>query len=260
VISEAPSTHTYVATGRALCALHNRLDEARSWPVHRHEEHELLWVRSGEVAVQVGQHRWALPSSQALWVPAGVAHAARADAGSTFICTYLHADVRPPHLADPGVVTVVAATPLLAALLGEFCSGPGLSLQASDHAEALVADLLRPVDTDSFAVPFPSSAPLRRIAAALWEQPADDRSVEQWARYAGLSDRTLARRWRSETGLSVQEWRSLLRLTVARRRLESGAGVAETARSVGYLSPSAFISWFRRHTGTTPGQLDRLPA
>jgi hypothetical protein len=37
---------------------------------HVHRRHQLLWTPSGVI----GDDRWVLPPTRALWIPAGVAH------------------------------------------------------------------------------------------------------------------------------------------------------------------------------------------
>ncbi len=74
----------------------------------------------------------------------------------------------------------------------------------------------------------------------------------QWGHEVGASARTLARLFLAETGLSFGDWRSRARLLAALPRLAAGEKVTTIALDLGYESPSAFISMFKRALGKTP--------
>ena len=101
-------------------------------------------------------------------------------------------------------------------------------------------------------LPLPGDSRLRRLAQELMKNPSDSRPLAAWARHVGASRRTLARRFRAETGLSFALWRQQARLLAALNRLAAGTPVTQVAFDTGYHSPSAFISMFRRTLGTTP--------
>ncbi len=95
----------------------------------------------------------------------------------------------------------------------------------------------------------------RSVSAALQRQPDDRRTLAEWARAAGASERTLARLFSRETGLSFRHWRQRLRLLMALTALEDGSSVTAVALESGYDSPSAFIAAFKRLFGKTPSKL-----
>ena len=84
------------------------------------------------------------------------------------------------------------------------------------------------------------------------ENPADGRSLADWARSAGASERTLARLFQRETGMTFGAWRQRLRLLLAIGRLAEGQAVTSVALDLGYESPSAFVAMFRRELGAPP--------
>jgi AraC-like DNA-binding protein len=57
--------------------------------------------------------------------------------------------------------------------------------------------------------------------------------------------------------MSLGRWRQQLRLAHALRLLAVGEPVTSVALDVGYDSPSAFVSSFRKTFGTTPGRYFR---
>ncbi|WP_315984086.1 helix-turn-helix domain-containing protein [Aliamphritea spongicola] len=68
----------------------------------------------------------------------------------------------------------------------------------------------------------------------------------------GCSERTLARRFHKETGMTFGQWRQQARLLEALSRIASGQPIASIAQDLGYSSQSAFISMFRKALGKTP--------
>ena len=90
------------------------------------------------------------------------------------------------------------------------------------------------------------------MAQALAEDPADQRTLEQWGRHVGASGRTLARSFLADTGIPFGRWRTLLRLQTALPALAAAEPVGNVARHVGYETTSAFVAAFHRETGMTP--------
>ena len=95
------------------------------------------------------------------------------------------------------------------------------------------------------------------VAAALVREPACRRTLGQWGREVGASERTLARAFQAETGVSFGRWRTQLRLQAALPTLAEGGSVASASDRAGYESPSAFVAAFRRETGMTPAEYFR---
>jgi AraC-like DNA-binding protein len=145
---------------------------------------------------------------------------------------------------------VVAASPLLAEVIG-YLSGE-LSAARRAHAEALLSDLLTAIPVTTLDVRFPGDPVAGPVARLLRDDPADQRTLADWGRAVGASERTLARAFVASTGLSFGRWRTLLRLQAALPLLAAGDAVGRVAHRVGYETPSAFTAAFRRETGVTP--------
>lgn len=239
-----------VSDGYLLSTYEFPVDEQVAWPAHRHAEHELLWCKSGMASLEADGRMWAIPPALAVWIPAGVEHAAGAAAGSTVRATYFVGDAS-SLVGMPRVVTGVALTDAARALLLHNL-GRDLDGEARLRLQRVVLDLLVPVPQESFDVRMPRSVHLRTIAMAIVADPGDRRTTEDWARWCGLGQRTLARQFLVETGETFTQWRILVRMHCAIRELSLGASVRTVARQVGYRSPSAFLAHFRDFTGQTP--------
>ena len=84
--------------------------------------------------------------------------------------------------------------------------------------------------------------------------PADSRTLDDWADYTGASKRTINRLFAQQTGMSFQSWRQQLKLQRSLELLAVGESVTRVALELGYESSSAFIAMFKRCLGTTPTQ------
>lgn len=101
-------------------------------------------------------------------------------------------------------------------------------------------------------VQMPGDQRAAEVAAGLLADPADDRTLAEWGRQVGASDRTLARAFQAGTGIAFSQWRRLARLRAALPQLAAGQAVSTVARQVGYQTPSAFVAAFRKEIGLTP--------
>jgi AraC-like DNA-binding protein/quercetin dioxygenase-like cupin family protein len=223
---------------------------------HTHADHQLVWAASGVLTVRTHESAWVLPPTRALWIPAGLRH----ETLSTGTATMRSAYVRPARCrigwTEP---TPVSASPLLAELIG-YLADRDLEASRRANAEAVLVDLLRPVAMTTIDVRMPSDDRAREVADAIAADPADGRTLAEWGRDVGASERTLARAFLADTGVSFGRWRTLVRVQTALAALANGEPVGTVARRVGYDSDSAFVQAFRRETGVTPAAYFRQGA
>ncbi|OKK13446.1 AraC family transcriptional regulator [Streptomyces sp. CB02400] len=218
------------------------------WAPHAHASHELVWVRGGTLTSRVADRVFTVSEGYGLWMPAGVVHGGRATAGAEFHDAFFAPDRTPFVFGEP---KAIAMTPLLASLLTHLAR-TDLDAAARARAESVVFDVLQPAERQ-FALQLPGDARIDAIAEALLDDPADPRSLEEWARWLGISDRTITRAFRHTTGLSFAQWRQVLRVHRALTLLSEGFDVTTVSETLGYAQPSSFIAAFRRVMGTTPG-------
>ncbi len=223
---------------------------------HTHVDHQLAWAASGVLIVRTQESAWVLPPTRALWIPAGLRHETLSAGTATMRSAY----VRPAQCSigwtEP---TPVSASPLLAELIG-YLEDPSLDGTRRANAEAVLVDTLRPVAMTTIEVRMPADDRARQVADWISAHPADGRTLAEWGRAVGASERTLARAFLADTGVSFGRWRTLLRVQAALVALADGEPVGNVARHVGYDSDSAFVQAFRRETGVTPAAYFRQGA
>jgi AraC-like DNA-binding protein len=223
---------------------------------HTHDDHQLAWAPRGVLTVVTEPSTWVLPPTRALWIPAGLRHETRASGPATMRSLYVRPDLCPIGWAEP---TPVVAGPLLVELIS-YLDRPALDPGRRTRAEAVLTDLLEPVPLATIEVRLPADERAREVAQALGDNPADKRTLGQWGRAVGASERTLARAFLAGTGVPFGRWRTLLRLQAALPALADGQPVGNVARQVGYDSTSAFVAAFRKETGLTPAAYFQAPA
>ncbi|GMA28692.1 helix-turn-helix transcriptional regulator [Arenivirga flava] len=254
VLVSRPRTPVTVPAPFAISSGSIRSDRPLEFAPHAHRLHELVWVRGGTMTVRSGRSIVTVPEGSGLWLPAGTEHSGRITAAAVLCDAQFDPARSPVALAD---VTVVEIRPVLGALLTHL-QRDDLQPPERLRAEAVVFDLIRPARR-TFVLAVPDGGRISAMVEHLLDDPADPRSGADWARELGLSERSLTRAFRAQTGLSYLQWRQTLRVQSALTLLGEGAQVQEVAEQLGYAQPSTFIAAFRRITGTTPGAFTARP-
>ena len=216
---------------------------------HSHPQHQLTWAPTGVLTMEVDNLRWVVQRSRALWVPGGVDHAVIPSSTCAMLSLYFEPGGCPLYWDVP---TVVDATGLVGPLLTYLGGLGGGDEDRRARATAVLWDLLTPMSVSTVPTILPTDPLAHRVALAIRENPADVRGLEDWGREVGASPRTLSRRFRAETGVSFETWRTFERLNAAMPLLGAGQPISRVAHAVGYKTASAFITAFRREIGTTP--------
>lgn len=223
---------------------------------HRHDDHQLIYVSSGVLAITTGHGSWVASSDRALWVPAGTWHEHRVH-GHTELHTVGFPAGRPP-LLPVGSPTVIAVDALLRELLVALTSAV-LSPPEARRIEAVVRDRVRQAPVQPVELPAGRD---RRLAEACQIAEADlrePRTLDWLARRVNTSERTLSRLFRAEFGMTYPQWRTRRRIFAAMILLSDGATVTGTAHACGWATTSAFVHTFAQAMGTTPGAFSPGP-
>jgi AraC-like DNA-binding protein len=217
---------------------------------HCHGRGQLIACAKGVLSVGTETGHWVVPSRHGIWVPPHHVHCAQPLGAFTGWSLYV---ARNACNRLPSRPCTLAINPLLweAALRSASWDLAPLNLNQARLAMVIV-DELAALPSRPLGLALPQDARLKRVARALLKDVADRRDLRQWAALAGLSTRTLSRRWLAETSLSFTAWQQHARLLVAMERLACGASVTSAAFDAGYSSVSAFIALFKRTFGVTP--------
>ena len=224
---------------------------------HAHPRAQVLYAISGIMRVEAQGASYIVPPTTALLLPTDVEHAVRMDGPVAMRELFLREDAA-ERLGQRSKVIAVSA--LLREVIVAICALP-VNWETGgrgNHLCELAIDEISQSTTLPLGLPLPDDPRLRRVMTALMKQPHDQRGLDDWALVANASSRTLARLFRSETGLSFRQWRQQARLTEALSALTLGATLGRAAKIAGFDSVSAFGFAFRAFFGLTPGEARSL--
>lgn len=243
----------YVDVPRAIVAMTQDYPHGRNTPIHLHYRSQLIYASEGVMTVNTWKGTWVVPPLRAVWVPAFTEHQTVAP-GNLSICTLFikpEADLDLPHEC-----CIVSIPPLMRELILHAVTIPLLYHLNSpeDHIMNVIIEQIKGLKIAPLDLPIPKNDRLKKIFMALSEDPSDNRTLGEWGDCVGATSRTLARLFKAETGISFRQFRQQIRILEALRRLGMNEPVTTIALDLGYESPSAFISMFKKALGKTPGQ------
>lgn len=232
--------------GHAL-ALPNRAIQRR----HSHAWAQLSYAVRGVIEVTTAAGRFMAPPLRAIWIPAGMPHGVKCSKQTEIRSLYIDANAA-PLAGDQCRVLVVGA--LLRELIRAFSTLP---IQYDEKGPdgrlaGVLLDQLACAPEAELMLPWPKDARLRALCSSLQADPDSGKTLLLFSHELGVSDKTLSRLFRQETGLSFRLWRQRFRLFSALPMLERGERVTDVALACGYQSMSAFVAAFREQMGATP--------
>jgi AraC-like DNA-binding protein/mannose-6-phosphate isomerase-like protein (cupin superfamily) len=224
---------------------------------HHHDLHQVEFALEGIAHIETADARYLVPSQQAVWIPAGLEHCTTLEGRS--VAAFFHPDM----LVDiDGRAHVLAAAPVLREMLAYATRWP-IDRSVCDETaerffEALVLLVHDWIDQE-VAMSLPTSTdPVVRAAMEYTQKHLASVTFSDVTRAVAVAERTLRRRFITETGATWQQYLHRSRLMTAALLLtQSRRGVIDVALDVGFDSSSAFSRAFRAWVGESPSQYRR---
>ena len=235
---------------------------ARSMPAdthfepHAHPWAQLAYCATGIVQVTAAQANqrmvtYIVPPSRAVWIAPGAQHHITVLEAAEFRTLYIHKSRTPKGWTGCRVIVV---SPLLRESI------QALDMPVNTTREQwlinLTLDEITHADTQALGVPLPhpltGDKRLRALCEAVMRAPSGRATLAEWALDVGASERTAARLFRDELGLSYQQWRQQAILAHALPLLTRGQSISTVAAASGYASDSAFSAMFKAAMGQSP--------
>lgn len=235
-----------------VLSLSMQVQKAGCSAAHQHPRGQLVFASQGVMRVVSGSKWWIVPPSEAVWIPPHTEHEVyfpgQVTLGNLFI------DPKYCKELTDSCIVIKVTTMLRELILKTITFGEHYAPHTSQwRLIHVMLDELKTAEASMLNLPMGHDPRLLNVMEALLSNPCDKRELEDWAKTAGASARTLARLFVKETGLTFGVWRKRLTLQTAIDRISQGHSISKIAEDLGYLSQSAFIEMFRQNLGVTPG-------
>ncbi|MDM0031897.1 helix-turn-helix transcriptional regulator [Variovorax sp. J22P271] len=223
---------------------------------HAHAKSQLIYAVHGVMMVSAGEGRWIVPPTRGIWMPAGWPHAIRCIGEVRMRSIYVRPEAA-PHLPDQSRAVGISAL-LRELILAAAEVPPDYARNSRDgRLMRLLLDELHALPVLPLHLPQPADPRLKRICSRLLAAPHDGATLADWARRLAVDAKTLQRLFARETGMTFGKWRQQARLLHGLERLATGDKVLDVALALGYDSPSAFATMFKRQFGLSPSEFFR---
>lgn len=238
---------------RQIRSFSARFSPGHSIDMHCHSWAQLVYASEGVIAVESGNACWVVPTSRAIWVPAGQPHSIKMY-GKVFLQTLYFQSL--PKATIDLQCSAYEITSLMRELIVFVCN-KGIVNSDTDEHRNLIAFLtfqvksLRPIP---LMVPMPSDPRAKRLASRVIDNPGTSLSLAQLCEESGTSLRTMQRVFSQEVGLPLSRWKNLVLMVHAIQLLASDRTITQISLELGFESLSAFIFSFRKYFGVSPGQ------
>jgi AraC-like DNA-binding protein len=241
----------YDATSRPVVVICNDFASGHVMAPHSHRRAQLVYGASGIMLVGSEQGRWVVPPDRAVWIPGGIRHELRMMSAVTTVTLWVEPD---STLALPQSCQVVAMSALMRSLLTaaidvepEYEPGGRGGLIMS-----LLLEELKLLPALPLGLQLPQHPRLAERCHAFLRKPKPHDTIEAWSEALNMSRRTFTRLFKKETGLSFAAWRQQACLFAALPRLAAHEPITRIALDLGYESPAAFTTMFKRLQGVPP--------
>ncbi|MGM3161028.1 helix-turn-helix domain-containing protein [Dickeya undicola] len=222
---------------------------------HQHTQGQFVLVRQGILYGHTAFRNWLIKPGMAVWIPPNVVHWGHALHRVDLTVLYVAPHLCPCPSDD---IKLLDASAFIVGLC-ERLAFPHVAL--SDERRARILQLLfEEIDempTSNLSLPLPGDHRLKKITDCLIATPALRRSLSEWGKLVGATERTLARLFVRHTGLRFTEWHNRLLLSEAWRGLADNKSNDELAIQLGFSSSDSFGHWFRRMTDSSPSHARR---
>ena len=218
---------------------------------HWHARAQFVFAVAGTMRVRTPRRAWIVPPTRALWVPAHTVHEVQMHGVVEMRSLYVDGAA---GAGMPATCVVLNVTSLLRELIVRAVALPERYDEAGDDGllmRLLMAEV-RQLSPCALDLPLPESPDLTQLCERIIADLSTRRPCARDAGDLKISSRTLYRRFLRETGITFARWKQQARLLESIRRLAEGAPVTSVAIDLGYESPSAFSTMFRRSLGIAP--------
>lgn len=221
---------------------------------HAHKiKAQLLYAPSGCMTVTTSDKQFVLPPFRMLWIPANEIHRVNFRNIVAYRSIYFDAIDAEKYMGSS--LKVLHVNPLLKAIIERICFWEWVPLNREQENiinvfwnEMIVAPQER------LELKMPYDIRFKKMVEEWTQRVSVPPMLKDLAGKIGVVEKTITRIFKKETGLSYQDWRQQWRLQRSIELLVEGNSIGEVAYILDFSSDSAFIEFFKKHTGSTPLQ------
>ncbi|MDV5167816.1 helix-turn-helix transcriptional regulator [Photobacterium rosenbergii] len=218
--------------------------------MHSHQKAQLLYAPSGSMSITLENQQCILPPTRAAWIPAGVRHCAVMTNVVAYRSVYF--DISDANQQEDQI-RILSVNPLLRELIERMAFWPWqMPYKEQEVLVKLFWQELSAAPDEALLLPLPSDGRLTTWLKQLSEEGHTPSPLNEAAQSIGASEKTISRIFSRETGMPYQAWRQQWRLMKAIELLSENKSVSTVAFELDFSSDSAFVSFFRKQTGSTP--------
>ncbi len=236
---------------RLIMLVDENINGATEYKLHCHSWGQMILVDSGVITLEIEGERFISPPGFAIWIPPFAKHTCYSQSDARFRSINIREleSQKLPHIASLLTLSDIALS-----IINHFFKNK-IYLPTSDtdfRKSQVFLDELEDAMVGHTYLPYSEHRLLKPILTKLEQNPAIRLTLKEWAEMVFTTERTLARYFQKELGMSFSEWCARLRFIYATSLLENGDTVEEIAFSVGYRSASSFINMFQGLAGMPP--------
>lgn len=247
----APSKESQQSLDHPIKVVNRSIELGSVVQKHKHTWGQFIYANKGVLSVVTDTQRYIVPPEQGVWILPNIGHEVTALTEVELTSFYLDNETL---YSLPNECCVLTINRFLKSLILEAktINADNLNQESNELLLRLILLKLSSAPKVTLQLPYPKDKRLVTMLSMIQADPAIKYDLAQWGEIVGASSRTLSRLFKTETGITYNQWRKRLSLQIAISKLGNGEAIAKIAADLGYESPSAFTYMFRESTGVTP--------
>jgi AraC-like DNA-binding protein len=220
---------------------------------YRQRSAKLVYPIRGLASVYTQHGHWLATPLRGVIIPSWQQHRVSAAGNVLLHSVFVDPKAYPDCLRDFGMMNI---SPLLHELIKE--GGKYFTDYRANSTEQKILEVV--VELLQRATVFSEEQYLPtihnpRVEKAIAQSNSHTLRSADIAQRAAYSPRQFARVFKADTGMAFKDWRALYHVQQGIKLLHQKKSVTEVANLLGFSSASAFVTLFKKHTGSTPKSL-----
>ena len=214
---------------------------------------QLLYAPSGCMTVTTSDRQLVLPPFRMLWIPANEVHRVNFRNIVAYRSIYFDENYAGKYIGSG--LKVLHVNPLLKEIIERICFWEWSALKNDQtHLLKVFWDEMQSAQEEKLELKMPRDRRFKKIVEDWTQRNSTPPMLKNLAEEVGVVEKTISRIFKKETELSYQDWRQQWRLQRSIELLVEGNSIGEVSHILDFSSDSAFIEFFKKHTGSTPLQ------